>query len=445
MRYELKGKKNILQYCNEEEEKEEEEEENPFAILYENVIFDFEEIFTHYKMKEKNLLKYHKQKQNPLPNFPELVIYNIIMKIPAEYLQKYRCVCKLWHEIISSKKFIAQNFIHSITELLIVVKTYPHLKAISLRMDEKELDFKLEKLDFAGMRMGCIRSSCNGLVLIHDPKIEGKLNVINFLTKCMVKLPRCPTGCPHKKCGVALGFSPSTKEYKVVHMYADGFGYEIFTLGCSDNKWKCIPGPFKVPFERPFNLDTFRWSDPVSIHGQVLHWYVSSKEYIISMDVNDETPRKTYLPTLGEEIDKKRYSLLEMGGYLSVVYNVSDIQIDVWILKDFAAQVWFKKHSILAGSVNCTTLNIPSLPNKCKHSLPDFRKLVALSSLRNGEVIMFKHKTNTNYGCIYLYDIKHMELKRFALKIRGQSKVVPHRSSLICWKTKSELLPREYI
>nr|XP_023895090.1 F-box protein At5g49610-like [Quercus suber]POF21239.1 f-box protein [Quercus suber] len=396
-------------------------------------------------MKEKNLLEYHKQKQNPLPNFPELVIYNIIMKIPAEYLQKYRCVCKLWHEIISSKKFIAQNFIHSITELLIVVKTYPHLKAISLRMDEKELDFKLEKLDFAGMRMGCIRSSCNGLVLIHDPKIEGKLNVINFLTRCMVKLPRCPSGCPHKKCGVALGFSPSTKEYKVVHMYADGFGYEIFTLGCSDNKWKCIPGPFKVPFERPFNLDKFRWSDPVTIHGQVLHWYVSSKEYVISMDVNDETPKKTYLPTLGEEIDRKRYSLLEMGGYLSVVYNVSNIQIDVWILKDFAAQVWFKKHSILAKSVNFTTLKIPSLPNKCKHSLPDFRKLVALSSLRNGEVIMFKHKTNTNFGFIYLYDIKHMELKRFALKIRGQSKVVPHRSSLICWKTKSELLPREYI
>nr|POF21240.1 hypothetical protein CFP56_27018 [Quercus suber] len=117
-----------------------------------------------------------------------------------------------------------------------------------------------------------------------------------------------------------------------------GFGYEILTLGCSDNKWKCIPGPFKEPHERPFNLDTFHWSDPVSIHGQVLHWYVSSKDYVISMDVNDETPRKTYLPTLGKKIDRKRYSLLEMGGYLFFVYNVSNIQIDVWILKDFAAQ-----------------------------------------------------------------------------------------------------------
>ena len=190
--------------------------------------------------------------------------------------------------------------------------------------------------------MGRIRSSCNGLLLINDPKIEGKLNVINFLTKCKAILPQCPSGCPHKKFGVALGFSPSTREYKVVHIYADGFGYEIFTLDCSDNKWKCIPDPFKEPHERPFNLDTFHWSDPVSIHGQVLHWYVSSKEYIISKDVNDETPRKTYLPTLGKKIDRKRYSLLEMVGYLSFVYNVSNIQIDVWILKIFAAQVWVK-------------------------------------------------------------------------------------------------------
>ena len=90
--------------------------------------------------------------------------------------------------------------------------------------------------------MGRIGSSCNGLLLINDPKIEGKLNVINFLTKCKAILPQCPSGCPHKKFGVALGFSPSTREYKVVHIYADGFGYEIFTLDCSDNSRSHMSG-----------------------------------------------------------------------------------------------------------------------------------------------------------------------------------------------------------
>ena len=58
MRYELKG--NILQYCNEKEE----EEEEALANLLENIIFDSEDIYTHYKTEEKSLLKYHKDKKN---------------------------------------------------------------------------------------------------------------------------------------------------------------------------------------------------------------------------------------------------------------------------------------------------------------------------------------------------------------------------------------------
>ena len=128
-------REHILQYCNEKEEEEEEEE--ALANLLENVIFDSEDIYTHYKTKEKSLLKYHKDKKTPLPNLPELVIYNIIVRIPAEYLQKYRYLCKSWHDIISSKMFIAQNFIHGKAELLILVKKRSYFKATSLRMDEK--------------------------------------------------------------------------------------------------------------------------------------------------------------------------------------------------------------------------------------------------------------------------------------------------------------------
>jgi F-box interacting protein len=432
MGYKLKGKKKPLQYCFEEEE----EEEDPLANLPENVSFDSEEIYTHNKTKEKNLLKEH-----PLPDLPEHVIYYIIAKIPAEYLPKLRYVCKSWNELISNNKFIAQNFFQNNTKFLIQVQKGSYFKAVSLRMDEKELDFKLDNFGLA--RMGRIRSSCNGLLLTNDPKIKGGLNVINFLTKCKVVLPQCPSSCSHLECGVALGYIPSTKEYKVVHIYADGLGYEIFTLGCSDNKWKCIPGPFKEPYERPFQLYTFRWSDPVSMHGQILHWYVSSNQYVISMDVNDEKPRKTYLPTLGKEIKRERYSMLEMGGYLSVVYNVSNIQIDIWILKDFVAQVWFKKHSILAESINYTSLKNPLLPNKYNPFLPDFHKLVPLAGLRNGEVIMFRHENSKNDGRFYLYEIKNMEFKKFKMKFKDEPKVVPHRSSLVCWKTESELLPRE--
>ena len=170
MGYKLKGKKKPLQYCFEEEE----EEKDPLANLPENVIFDFEEIYTHNKTKEKNLLKEH-----PLPDLPEHVIYYIIAKIPAEYLPKLRYVCKSWNELISNNKFIAQNFFQNNTKFLIQVQKGSYFKAMSLRMDEKELDFKLDNFGLA--QMGRIRSSCNGLLLTNDPKIKGGLMSSIFL------------------------------------------------------------------------------------------------------------------------------------------------------------------------------------------------------------------------------------------------------------------------
>ncbi|KAK9289761.1 hypothetical protein L1049_007920 [Liquidambar formosana] len=353
---------------------------------FEFALEEQEDVSKKNKRKEKNILKEEEEKYC-LPSLPENIIFDILARIPASYLHcKFRYICKAWDNIISSSKFIAQNAIQNKhNQLLVQIPTSTkqhYYKAKLLEMEEMELDFKLHCFDMR--RMGRIRSSCNGLLLIHDPKQKGVLYVMNLLTKCVVTLPKCPSRCPHKACGSTLGFSRSTREYKVVHMYSDVFGYEIFTLGCSDNEWKRIPGPFKEPYDRPFCLD-FNWGDPVKINDQFLHWYVSSSQFIISMDVTDENSRKTYLPDCSEEIDKSKYALLEMGGYLSLVYKVSGIQIDVWILRDFQAQVWFKKHSIITESINYTNLKDSSLPSKYKNALPDLNKLVPLASLRNGE------------------------------------------------------------
>ena len=133
MRYELKG--NIS--CNTAMKKKNKKKKKKLWQIFLKMSSLTLKIYTHYKTKEKSLLKYHKDKKTPLPNLPELVIYNIIVRIPAEYLQKYRYLCKSWHDIVSSKMFIAQNFIHGKAELLILVKKRSYFKATSLRMDEK--------------------------------------------------------------------------------------------------------------------------------------------------------------------------------------------------------------------------------------------------------------------------------------------------------------------
>ena len=85
-----------------------------------------------------------------------------------------------------------------------------------------------------------------------------------------------------------------------MHMYDDRFGLEIFNLDWSKEKWKRIPGPSNEPLKRPFNPQTFRWTNVVSINGQFLYWNVESNRYIVGMNVSDEKWRRINLQDSGE-------------------------------------------------------------------------------------------------------------------------------------------------
>ncbi|KAJ4704517.1 F-box domain containing protein [Melia azedarach] len=371
-----------------------------------------------------------------LPYLSEEIIFQVLTRVPATYLHdKFRYICKPWHNLISSTGFIAQNSQQNKCELLVLLpRTIEKLgyELKLLEMDDQTLDFNLINVPLPGTRE-IIRSSCNGLILVNDPKQFRMLCVVNMLTKSSLTLPQCLTYCPHENCGAGLGFDPSTKEYKVVHMYADGFGFEIFTLGCSDNAWKRISGPFKSSTEPPFFTHSFQWSDPVSINGQVFHWYVESEMYIVSLDIGDEIPRKTFLPGHHKRY-KYRFEFLEMGGKLALLYYVSSAQIDVWILEDFPEQNWIKTHSIMAEETKY----------KINSYLPDFSKLFAVAALRYGEVLIFRYMNN-NYTSVhsYLYDIRKKELKKKKnVIIKEGSKFIHHRSSLIQWTNEGEVMAK---
>lgn len=178
---------------------------------------------------------------------------------------------------------------------------------------------------------------------------------MNFLTSFCLTLPKCPSGCPHSQCGMALGFDPSTKLFKVVH--SDGFGFEIFTLGDSSNAWKQISGPWNNSFELPSGLLDNGWSDPVSINGRFLYWNVLSPEFVLSMDVSEETIIKIQLPCdSGQESALlQSYHLRELEGHLSLTYAVPNAAMDIWILEEIHGK-WFKKYSIVANMIDFYTM-----------------------------------------------------------------------------------------
>ncbi|KAJ0089169.1 hypothetical protein Patl1_31729 [Pistacia atlantica] len=374
-----------------------------------------------------------------LPHLPEEIIFEILKRVPAKYLhEKFRYVCKRWHNLISSSMFIAQNIPQNKSKLLHGVPTNKGKTVFSvgeLVMDvDSALDIKMNHIPTS--RMGYIRSSCNGLILVDDPKEEGILYVMNLLTKSCATLPECPSHCPHPyvSCGAALGFDPLTREYKVVHIGEDNL-FEILTLGSSDNAWKTIPGPFEHSLERP--IDFVRWTDPVSINGQVLHWDVETNDYIISMNISNEKWIKLELPGFAKKTERGFYLLVEMGGKLALVYSVSTTQIDIWILEDFEGKNWVKRHSIMADSVTYINRFKPSVPFK---TAPNFKYLVVVATLRDGELMVFDHGFYS--GSLYLYDVKKRELKELGMESNLSSYLIPHRDSLICWKNEKDLLEK---
>ncbi|KAK1563512.1 hypothetical protein Q3G72_028570 [Acer saccharum] len=379
------------------------------------------------KKKEKQ----EEEENNSLVNLPEHIVFTIIEKVPSRYLHNtFRHVCKSWHYLISSPEFAAKNIIQAKSELLLQVPNTCRrrwvyiLQSLEIMDPLKSLEIKTRNIY---PHIGMIRSSFNGLVLVQECEYNlGQksvfLQVRNLFTKCCLTLPKCPSHCSHQACGVALGFDPSTKEYKVVHIYGDGFGFEIFTLGCSDNSWRTIPVPFQESDERPYNLQTFRWRDPVSVNGRVMHWYVDTKEYVVSMNMSDEKAYKTYLPKLDQkdqEIEKERYCFIELGGNLSFFYKDSSTQIDVWIMKDLHGRKWVKIHSMMMESIDYYPNSkscFSSTSNNEFNPLPDFLKLFPVATMRDVRV-------TANHG-----QNRNSEPLKVQIRRRRRKGMFPHRN-----------------
>ncbi|XP_009588991.1 F-box protein At4g19940-like [Nicotiana tomentosiformis] len=374
--------------------------------------------------KSSGMKKVEKSQKITLSKFPERIIVNILVKIPPRYINKnVMPVCKTLKEMCFRRSFIEQNFMESKSELLIQEAAGRHMKTKLIEIG-KELECESRDLGINQLRK--IHSSCDGFLLMNEPWIAWKLQVINPATKFCLTIPKCPSGCQHTACSAALGFDSSTKQYKVVHVMTDSYGFEIFNLSSGDEHWERVSGPWEDPNDRPFDPVKFNWKDPVSINGKILHWYVDSSEYIISMQVNEAKFSRTYLPKCGEVIKTNNYSLVELGGFLSFINSDSETIMDVWILEDFQGQVWSKKHRIVAESINYICPYKSARQNE--RTMPELGKLVVVAGARrNGEVLILKHKKNSSG---YIYDTKSRVMKIFSSNMRNLESFVPHKDSL---------------
>lgn len=332
----------------------------------------------------------------PLPT--DIIINDILPRVPAEVLHSWRFACKQWFQLVSNEPtFIEAQLVKSKRKFIfdINVEYYYH-KQVEVDIVFNEITKTVtsftcsrifpNKFDWVKDRNGSkiaidisveVNNSCNGLILLQHMEIHKLLYIANPTTKQLVSLPRCNLTI----CCAGLGYDPFSKKYKVVCFFRDldiqmnmmQYGCDVLTLGT--DTWRPIELPFEYFYsmERPISVGTY-------LHFRYKHWRLESRfNTITSMDIVNETCQLTSPPDAISGL----FDLLTIGESLALApcdYSVCD-HIDIWILEDCVKGLWSKKYSIAKDLYYGCGRNLRS-------RLPD--RLRPIATLDNGKVVIFQ-------------------------------------------------------
>lgn len=372
-----------------------------------------------------------------IPYLPNDCVCNILLRLPIESLQLSRFVCRPWYRITKSPKFIETHLSTSENTVIFLTQDSeplsqenPYTYSVEAKLHENEVvplfqqpllnpkspyhmrylqirDGKGEISDYHATCMGKIRGCCNGLVLLDNKIKKGGLTVFNPVTRNILVLPLGTLFPPHEE-SYGLVYSPSTKQYKLIHIFRDKSQFvscEILDIGT--RSWRVVDGP---------SFGLFSWFGYNPVHAiAALHWvpHANHSDYIVSMDTENENFHSVPLP-------KSSYhnGIVEIGGFLGFVAREGMDQVDIWILRSLARKEWTKQHSIIV-------------------SLANARDIIPLCCTKiNGEMLVRCERDSS----LYLYDF-HSGLVRKIEMSKGIIRscfLFPHVNSLVSLQTHGE-------
>ncbi|XP_026389236.1 putative F-box protein At2g02030 [Papaver somniferum] len=271
----------------------------------------------------------------------DLVINDILTRVPVDSLMRFNCVCKLWLNLISNDaKFMNMHARKSGTHgfgLMYLSSSYTDddsrvgrkihefngvIKSngiVFCNIDKKEnkvIHFKPET-GFVNRKL-VIRHSLNGLVLLsrQEDTFGFTIHVFNPITGYSVQLPDLigfSNGIIGKR--YHLAYDAATEKYKVVCFYKRkrGFIFKIVTVDVKSDSWRNV-----VDLSSPCLLDDY---EAVFANGS-LNWLTHDRYDMggckadqgktLSLDVSEE---KFYKIDYPKGVPDKSH-LLEMGGSL---------------------------------------------------------------------------------------------------------------------------------
>lgn len=379
----------------------------------------------------------------------EIILFQILPRLPAKSLMRFKCVCKTWSSFIRDPFFVrAHRNMHNsqnnhTTHLLLT-------DGGSMRKPEKPKRlFSMQLINQGGMICStpplllshnlelpsssftfCCRAkasliSINSVDQLNDliPAVRpDRVHIFNPCTREFIALPVSEYDSALVSISDAyntydIGFSTLTDVYKVLEIHVilpaesespredASFMFKIFTLGTTTS-WRDVQQETDV-FD-DLALDSLLFDESVCIHG-AMHWIqrtIKEKSIVLVFDFGEERFRVIPCPEDYICDDSFYWGIVEVNGCLAVYTKDlwNERVMELRILKDYQNQVWVKESIIF--------------PDK-------WRKLgqpIPVCSIHTGELLL-QQTRHTDQGSdnrsVHLYDMKANSYKKVEISVPG--------------------------
>ncbi|XP_050283007.1 putative F-box protein At1g32420 isoform X3 [Quercus robur] len=291
---------------------------------------------------------------------PEEVVREILYRLPAKSLIRFRCVSKSWNSLITSSAFIDSHLTQSLShpsnsnKLIFrhcdIVAKVEHYKFIH---NDSSFD-QYQNVEFPLTNCFRLIGSVNGLFCLSQ---DEQFILWNPCIRKFITLPS-PRDYDHVPSRSGFGFDARTNDYKVVtiaHSYTPKETkprlVEVYSL--KEGSWRRIASAAAL-LSPGITLDLSCRRDAFingAVHFGVRDWINTPRlkvcPSVLSFDLNDEVFHMTALPKFGAKTD---YDIFGFRGSLSVVYieHVDNKRsCFIWVMKECGVvKSWIKLYTI---------------------------------------------------------------------------------------------------
>lgn len=274
--------------------------------------------------------------------FPKDIVIDILLRLPAKSILRFKRVSKLWYQIINDPYFINLHLQrHKLYIVFRISRTSVlHLCDFDTFNNPTELGYPFKDLA-TGVN---IEGSCRGLLCISKETYPFTIIFYNPTTQTHKTLPSMPIKSPFRYYGdnglanyhLGFGYDPKSEDYKCVMILLrlvdqlGSFKSQVKVYSLRADSW--TRGAQDVPY-------FFHCRNTNSAHlGGIVHWYIEDDDaiplQIVSYNLGDESFGSVPLPNNVGDRPHRDTHLGVVDECLCLTVNYVD-DCDVWIMKEY--------------------------------------------------------------------------------------------------------------